>query len=84
MNFTRWKALEYRRGTGGKGAHVERQDDVLRYDVTANIQYRATGVLRLANDRRIAGAEEGILHLLHDTGEAGLDDLECDGIDGHA
>jgi hypothetical protein len=24
------------------------------------------------------------LHLLHDTGEAGLDDLECDGIDGHA
>src|SRR3990170_9149923 len=44
------------------------------------VQDRATGVLGLADDRRVAGAEKRVLHLLDDAGEAGLDDLQSDGI----
>jgi hypothetical protein len=39
------------------------------------IQKRATGVLGFSNNRRIAGAEQRVLHLLDDAGQPGLDDL---------
>jgi hypothetical protein len=50
-------------------------------DFSLAVQDRATGVLGLANDRRVTGAEERVLHLLDDAGETGLDDLKSYGID---
>ena len=68
---------------GGERAHMERQDDMLRDDFAGAIQNRAAGVLRLADNRRVAGAEQRILHFLDDAGQARLDDLQGDGIDCH-
>ena len=46
-------------------------------------EQRRRAVHLLADDRRVAGAKQRILHLLDDAGEARLDDLKSDGIDGH-
>src|SRR6476646_1706668 len=76
--------LENPRGACRKSSHVQRQHDMLRDDFPLAIQYRATRVLRLANNRRVAGAEKRVLHFLHDAGEARLDDLQGYGINvGH-
>ena len=73
--------FENARGASRKSAHVQRQHDVLRDDFALAIQYRAARVLRLADDRRVAGAEERVLHFLHDAGKTRLDDLQGYGID---
>jgi len=47
---------------------------VLCDQLTGGIQDCAAGILGFANDGRIAGAEKRILHFLHNTGEARLND----------
>ena len=81
VDFVKRKSFQDRRGAGGKGAHVERQDDMLGDHFAAGVEHRAAGVLGFSDDRRVAGAEERILHLLDDAGQARLDDLQGDGID---
>jgi hypothetical protein len=75
------KAFVHGSSASGKGTHMQRQHDVLRDHLTGGIQNCAAGILGFANDGRIASAEKRILHFLHDTGEAGLNDLQGDGID---
>ena len=47
------------------------------------VHQRAGGVLQFAHDGGEAGAEQRVLHLLHDAGERGLHHFEIDGIDLH-
>ena len=81
VNIIVRKALVHSSSASREGAHMQRQHDVLRDHRTSGIQNCAAGILGFANDGRIAGAEKLILHFLHDTGEAGLNDLQGDGID---
>ena len=62
---------------------MQRQHDMLGDHVALRVHQRAGGVLRFAHDGGKAGAEQRILHLLHDAGEARLDDFQIDGVDGH-
>ena len=73
---------EHRGAAGRKGADMQRQHDVLGDDVALRVHQRAGGILRLAHDGGKAGAEQRVLHLLHDAGEARLDDFEIDSVDG--
>ena len=59
------------------------QNDVLRDDFAVSVQDRATGILRLADDGRIAGTKQRVLHLLNNARQARLDDLQCNRINGH-
>src|SRR6185312_3950258 len=77
------KALEDGGRAARKGAHMQRQHDVLCDHLTGGIQDCAAGILGFANDGRIAGAEKRILHFLHNTGEARLNHLQRNGIDSH-
>ena len=52
-------------------------------DFAGTIQNRAARVLGLTDNRRVTGAKERVLHLLDDAGQAGLNDLEGDGVNGH-
>jgi hypothetical protein len=83
VNLGRSVMLEHAAGAGGKRTHVERENDVLRHDFPSSAQDRAACVLRFADDRRVAGTEEGVLHLLDDAGQAGLDHLQCNRVNGH-
>src|SRR5713226_182919 len=76
-------ALEHSFGTGREGAHVKRQNNMLGDDFTLAVKYCAAGVLGFTNDGGETGAEEGVLHLLDDAGQARLNDLKGNGIDGH-
>ena len=62
---------------------MQRQHDVLRDDLALRIHQRAGGILRFAHDGGEAGAEQRVLHLLHDAGEARLHHFEIDGVDVH-
>jgi hypothetical protein len=62
---------------------MQRQHHVLGDHLATRIHQRARGILRFAYDGREAGAEQRILHLLHDAGEARLDDFKIDRVDGH-
>jgi hypothetical protein len=75
--------LEHRGAARRKRADMQRQHDVLGDYVALRIHQRAGGILRLAHDGGEAGAEQRVLHLLHDTGETRLDDFKIDGVDGH-
>ena len=68
-------------GAGRKRADVQRQHDVLRHHLALGVHERAGGVLRLAHDGRKAGAEQRVLHLLHDAGEARLHHFQLDRVD---
>jgi hypothetical protein len=70
--------VNYCAAAGGERAHVQRKHDVLRDNVTAHIHDRAGRILGFAHNRGEACAEQRILHLLHDAGERGLDDLDVD------
>src|SRR5437773_2326482 len=52
-------------------------------DFAGTIQNRAARVLGLTDNRRVTSAKERVLHLLDDAGQARLNDLEGDGINGH-
>ena len=69
---------------GRERADMQRQHDVLRHHFALGIHQRAGGVLRFAHDGGEAGAEQRVLHLLHDAGEARLHHFEIDGVDVHA
>ena|SRR5438132_4440480 len=72
----RWRiVLEQSCRTGRKRSHVQRQDNMLSDDFASGIQNRAACVLRLADNRGIAGAKERVLHLLDNAGKPRLDDL---------
>ena len=60
-----------------------RRDGVLADDVAVGIEEQAARVVRLADDRRVAGAEDVFLHLLHDPGKPADDDLKGDRVDRH-
>ena len=62
---------------------MQRQDDVLRHNLALGVHQRAGGILRFTHDGGEAGTEQRVLHLLHDAGEARLDDFKIDGVDGH-
>ena len=70
-------------GAGGECADVQRQDHVLRHHVALRVHQRAGCILRFPHDGGEAGAEQRILHLLHDAGEARLQHFEIDRVDGH-
>ena len=72
-----------RAGAGRERADVQRQHHVLRHHLAFGVHQRAGGVLRLAHDGREAGAEQRVLHLLHDAGEARLHHFEIDRVDVH-
>ena len=80
----RGKPFEQALGTGGECPHMERQHHVLGDDLRLGVEDGATGVVGFADDGGEAGAEEGGLHLLHDAVEGGADDLDGDGVGGHA
>ena len=64
-----------------KRADMQRQHDMLGDHVALRVHQRAGGILRFAHDGGEAGAEQRVLHLLHDAGEARLDDFKIDGVD---
>ena len=68
---------------GRERADMQRQHDVLRDHLALGIHQRAGGVLRFTHDRGEAGAEQRVLHLPHDAGEARLHHFEIDGVDVH-
>ena len=70
--------LDHRAAAGGERAHVQRQHDMLRDHVAARVHDGAGGILGFAHDGREAGAEQRVLHLLHDAGERRLHDLDVD------
>ena len=74
---------DHRAAAGRERADVQRQHDVLRDDLALGVHQRAGGVLRFAHDGGEAGAEQRVLHLLHDAGEARLHHFEIDGVDVH-
>src|SRR5512143_3358525 len=80
LNLRRRDGFQYSRRTSGKGAHMKRQHHMLGDDFALGVEDRATGILRLSDDGRIAGAKQRILHLLDDAGQTGLYDLKSDGI----
>ncbi len=75
--------FQHRRAAGGESTDMQRQNHVLRHHFTLGIHQRAGSILRFPHDGGKAGAEQRILHLLHDTGEAGLYDFEIDRVDVH-
>ena len=74
---------EHGAAAGRKRADMQRQHDMLGDHVALRVHQRAGGILRFAHDGGEAGAEQRVLHLLHDAGEARLDDFKIDGVDGH-
>src|SRR6185436_478545 len=68
---------------GRERADMQRQHDVLGDDLAAGVHQSAGGVLRFADDGGEAGAEQRVLHLLHDSGERGLHHFEIDRVDLH-
>ena len=70
-------------GAGGKCADMERQHHVLRHHLALGVHQRAGGILRLPHDGGESGAKQRVLHLLHDAGQARLDDFEIDRVDDH-
>jgi hypothetical protein len=68
---------------GRERADMQRQHDVLGDHFALRVHQRAGGVLRLAYDGREAGAEQRVLHLPHNAGEARLHHFEIDGVDVH-
>ncbi len=70
--------LDNRGAASREGAHVQGQHDMLCDHIGIGIQNRAGGVLGFAHDGGVTGAEQRVLHLLHDAREARLDDLEID------
>ena len=75
--------LDHGAAAGRERADMQRQHHVLRHHLAVGVHQRAGGVLRFAHDGGEAGAEQRVLHLLHDAGEARLDDFEIDGVDVH-
>jgi hypothetical protein len=75
MDIRRRIAPQHSFGAGGEGAHVKGQDHVLGDDFTLAVQDSAAGVLGFPDDGGEAGAEERVLHLLDDAGQARLDHL---------
>ena len=69
---------EHRGAAGRKRADMQRQHDMLGDDLAVRVHQRAGGILGFAHDGGEAGAEQRVLHLLHDAGEARLDDFEVD------
>ena len=61
--------LDHRAAAGRERADMQRQHDVLRHDFALGVHQRAGSILRFAHDGREAGAEQRVLHLLHDAGE---------------
>jgi hypothetical protein len=74
---------EHGGAAGGERADMQRQHHMLGDDLALRVHQRAGGILRFAHDGGEAGAEQRVLHLLHDAGEARFDDFEIDGVDGH-
>jgi hypothetical protein len=70
--------VDHRAAAGGKRAHMERQHDMLCDHIALRVHDGAGGILGFAHDGREAGAEERVLHLLHDAGERGFHDLDID------
>src|SRR5262249_37639209 len=62
-------------GASRKRTHMERQHHMLGHHFSGGIQNRTAGILGFANDRRVARAKQGILHLLDDAGQPRLNDL---------
>ena len=77
------KAVEHGAAAGRERADMQRQHDMLRHHLAASAFISAQDA---SCDSRtmveIAGAEQRVLHLLHDAGEARLDDFEIDRVDG--
>src|SRR5680860_1731600 len=65
-------------------AQVQGQHGELGQHPTLRVEDRAAGITRLADDRGVAGAEQRVLHLLDDPGQALAHDLDRHGIDGVA
>jgi hypothetical protein len=72
---------DHRAAAGRKRPDMERQHHMLRHHLALGIHERARSVLRFAHDGGEAGAEQRVLHFLHDARQARLDDLEVDRID---
>jgi hypothetical protein len=51
---------------------MQRQYHVLSDNFALTIENSAAGVLRLADNSRVAGAEQRVLHLLNDASQARL------------
>src|SRR5579859_531866 len=60
---------------------MQRQDGELREHTAARVHDRARRIARLADDRRIAGAEQRVLHLLDNTRETLIDDFDGNRVD---
>ncbi len=69
---------------GRERADMQRQHHMLRHHFALGIHQRAGGVLRFTHDGGEAGAEQRVLHLPHDAGEARLHHFEIDGVDVHS
>ncbi len=70
-------------GAGGKCADMERQHHVLRHHLALGVHQRTGGILRLPHDGGESRTKQRVLHLLHDAGQARLDDFEIDRVDDH-
>ena len=61
---------------------VQRRDDVFADHFPARVEQQTARVVRLADDRRVAGPKDVVLHLLDDPGKPAHDDLKGNGVDG--
>jgi hypothetical protein len=74
---------DHRATAGRKRADVQRQHHMLRDHFAPGVHQCAGSILRFTHDGGEASAEQRVLHLPHDAGEAGLHHLEIDGVDVH-
>ena len=74
---------DHRAAAGRERADMQRQHHMLRDHFALGVHQRAGGILRFAHDGGEAGAEQRVLHLPHDAGEARLHHFKIDGVDVH-